>query len=141
MYKFILINFIIAFISDLLLNVLSRLSFLPKYITSLYSYFEHYKSAILTGIYAGITVITVLIATMIISHYMFNFSVPFSSQELYKFLILSFILGYIADILIYKLHIFGSTLDQFYSVAGAGFGGAISLVFCIIVSYYIYKRL
>ena len=141
MYKFILINFIIAFISDLLLNVLSRLSFLPKYITSLYSYFEHYKSPILTGIYAGITVITVLIATMIISHYMFNFSVPSSSQELYKFLILSFILGFIADILIYKLHIFGSTLDEFYSVVGAGFGGAISLVFCIIVSYYIYKRL
>ena len=141
MYKFILINFIIAFISDLLLNVLSRLSFSPNYITSLYSYFEPYKSPILTGIYAGITVITVLIATMIISHYMFNFSVPSSSQELYKFLILSFILGFIADILIYKLHIFGSTLDEFYSVVGAGFGGAISLVFCIIVSYYIYKRL
>ena len=141
MNTFILINFFIAFISDLLLNVLSRLSFSPKYITSLYSYFQHYNSPILTAIYAGITVITVLLITITISHYLFNFSVPSNSKDLYKFLILSFILGYIADILIYKLHIFGVNLDKFYSVAGAGFGGAISLVFCVTVSYYIYKNL
>jgi len=141
MNTFILINFIIAFISDLLLNVLSRQPFSPKYITSLYSYFEHYKSPILTGIYAGITVITVLIITMTISHYIFNFSTPSSYKDLYKFLILSFILGYIADILIFKLHIFGTTLDKFYSIAGAGFGGAISLVFCVIVSYLILSTL
>ena len=138
-YKFILINFFVGFISDLVLNILSRSTYSPTSIRSLYSYFKHYDSPILTAIYAGLTVIAVLIPVMILSNIIFGFATPVDKIQLLKLLLLSFIFGYLADIIIYKYHIFGNNLDPFYKIAGAGFWGAMSLIFSILVSWQITK--
>ena len=62
----------------------------------------------------------------------FGFYVPLSNNELIKFLCIAFPLGYIIDIIIYKLNIFGKTLDLYYKIAGAGLWGALAFVFSII---------
>jgi hypothetical protein len=138
-YKFILINFFVGFISDLMLNILSRLTYLPKSITSLSTYFDHYDSPILTAIYAGLTIIAVLIPVMIVSRILFGFATPVNKIQLLKLILLSIPFGYLADVIIYKYHIFGNNLDPFYEIAGVGFWGAMSLIFSIIVSWIIMK--
>lgn len=134
-YTFIYINFFVGFISDLVLNILSRIKYSPPSIRSLYTYFKHYDSAILTAIYAGLTVISVLIPVMIVSYIIFGFATPANKIQLLKLILLSIPFGYFADVIIYKYHIFGNTLDPFYEIAGAGFWGAMSLIFSIVVSW------
>lgn len=134
-HKFILINFFIGFISDLVLNILSRNKYSPASIRSLNSYFKYYDSPILTAIYAGLTIIAVLIPVMIISNIIFGFSTPVDKIQLLKLLLLSIPFGYFADIIIYKYKIFGNNLDPFYKIAGVGFWGAMALIFSILVSW------
>jgi hypothetical protein len=82
-----------------------------------------------------LTVVSVLLITILFSFFFLGFTEPHTIKQLLKFLLLAFPLGYIADIIIYKYHIFGTTLNSFYKIAGAGFGGAISFLFSILVSY------
>ena len=138
-YTFIFINFFIGFISDLVLNILSRIKYSPPSIRSLYTYFKYYDSAILTAIYAGLTVISALIPVMSLSYFMFGFATPISKKQLLTLILLSIPFGYFADVIIYKYHIFGNNLDPFYEIAGAGFWGAMSLIFSILVSWQIMK--
>ena len=135
--NFIIVNFFVAFFSDLVLNILSRFKKSPAAIRALKSYFTYYDSPILTAVYAGFTVISVLVITILFSFFILGFTEPHNKKQLLKFLLLAFPLGYIADIIIYKYHIFGTTLDPFYKIAGAGFGGAFSFLFSIFVSYLI----
>ena len=135
-YKFIIINFFVGFFSDLVLNILSRIKYSPPSIRALYSYFKYYDSVILTAVYAGLTIISVLILTMIASYTLLGFAEPKNKKQLLELILLSFPFGYIADIIIYKYHIFGKNLDPFYKIAGAGFWGALSLIFSIVVSYF-----
>jgi hypothetical protein len=135
-YRFILINFFVGFISDLVLNILSRIKYSPPSIRALYTYFKHYESAILPAIYAGLTVISVLIPVMTVSYIIFGFATPVNKTELLKLILLSIPFAYLADVIIYKYHIFGNKLDPFYEIAGAGFWGAMSLIFSIIVSWH-----
>jgi hypothetical protein len=136
-YTFIFINFFVGFISDLVLNILSRIKYSPPSIRALYTYFKYYNSAIIPAIYAGLTVITVLIPVMILSYIIFGFATPISKKQLLLLILLSIPFGYFADVIIYKYHIFGNNLDPFYEIAGAGFWGAMSLIFSIIVSWQI----
>lgn len=135
-YTFIIINFFVGFISDIVLNILSRIKYSPPSIRSLYTYFEHYDSAILPAIYAGLTVISVLIPVMIVSYIIFGFSTPVNTTHLLLLILLSIPFGYFADVIIYKYHIFGNKLDPFYEIAGAGFWGAMALIFSMFVSWY-----
>jgi len=143
-YKlFIIINFVVAFISDLILNVLSRSPY-NKYhdsniINSLHTYFMN-KSYIEAGIYAGLTIITALIVLMYISKLLFNNRVALNTKYTYYYLLLAFIIGYIFDILIEKLNIF-SGLEEYYKLAGVGLWGALAFLFSIIISYIIYYGL
>jgi hypothetical protein len=138
-YTFIFINFLVGFMSDLVLNILSRIKYSPPSIRALYTYFNHYNSAIIPAIYAGLTVISVLIPVMITSYIMFGFATPITRKQLLLLILLSIPFGYFADVIIYKYHIFGNKLDPFYEIAGAGFWGAMSLIFAIIVSWQIMK--
>ena len=54
-----------------------------------------------------------------------------------KFILISFPLGYVIDIIIDKFKIFGNDLDLYYKIAGAGLWGALAFVFSIIISYII----
>ena len=138
-YTFITLNFLVAFFSDLLLNIVSRSSYAPPSIKALYPYFKHYNSALLTAFYAGITVDIVLLITMLLSFLIFGFFEPVALKQLLKFIVLAFPIGYVADLLIYRFKLFGNQLDAFYRSAGAGFWGATSFIFSILISYFLIK--
>jgi len=132
---FLFINFIVGFIADVILNDLSRKPasqlFPSKIIQSLNIYFIN-KSIIQAAIYAGLTVIFVLIPTI----YLFNLYFDIFENKL-LFTIFSFITGFISDIIIDKLNIFGNTLKPFYKLAGSGMWGGLAIAFSVIVSYLI----
>jgi len=128
-------------ISDIILNNLTRKPFYnysPKIIQTLKTYFIN-KSIIQSSIYAGITIVVAVIINIIISYSIFGFAIPNTFFNLIKFLLLAFFIGYIIDNLIYKWKIFGSNLDSYYETAGAGFWGALSLIFSLSISYFIQK--
>ena len=137
---FILLNFIVGTISDIILNDLSRSNINNKIIKSLEPYFLT-KSIIEAGIYAGITVVAVIIPVMYVTKYLFNYKVPTTNKQILYTVIVSFILGFIADILIDKLQIFGSLLDNYYNIAGAGLWGGIAISFSALISYMVQKYL
>ena len=139
-YKFSFILIIVTFFCDLGLNFLSRQSqsLVPRSIKSLKSYFDYYNNIALTGIYASITVLICYLITAAIVYLLFNLSVPNNTKQLFLFLFVAFFVGYIADIIIYKYKIFGTTLDLFYKEAGAGLYGAISFILAIVISYFIF---
>lgn len=133
-HTFILINFIVSFIADIVLNDLSTNY---NIITELKSYFKN-KSIIEAGIYAGLTVISALIISIIISKYLYNFYIPINNNQLIKFNIIAFIFGYIYDILIHKLNIFDG-LDEYYKTYGSGLWGALAFIVSINISFIIQK--
>jgi hypothetical protein len=132
---FVLLNFAIAFISDIVLNDLSTHF---KIVKSLESYF--YKQSIIkSAFYAGITVLFALVINMFFSYFLFGFIIPNNFINLIYFSVLAFLIGYILDVLIYKLQVFGNRLNTYYKQMGSGFWGAISFVFAIVISYFIQK--
>jgi hypothetical protein len=139
-YAFLMLNFAIGFVADLFLNLLSKSStFSIPAIRALKPYFQHYNSPVLTAFYAGLTVLCVLVITMLVSSFLFGFATPKTLKQFYPFLLLAFPIGYLADILIYKLQIFGSSLNPFYKIAGAGFWGAMSFIFSISFAFFLQK--
>ena len=142
---FCLLNFIVAFISDLGLNFLASTNsssklhkFVPNAILVLKPYFhgQILKPAVL----AGLTILFALAFTMVVNYGLFGFWYPTYGKQLLRFCSLAFPLGYIIDILIRDLQIFGPTLDRFYEVAGAGFWGALAFLFAILLSYAIMQK-
>jgi hypothetical protein len=135
---FILFNFFISAFSDFILNILSRLRISPEAIRALKPYFDH-QPAIVSAIYAGLTVISVLVLTIMISKLVFKFNYPKNIIQLFLFISLAAPLGYFADILIYYFQIFGPTLNEYYKKAGAGFWGSAAFVFSILFSFIFMK--
>lgn len=137
---FIIINFIVSALSDVSLNLLTRNSLTKYYnlkiILSLRPYFKN-KSIIKCAVYAGITIVIALLINILISKKLLGFYIPHNNIELIKFIGIAFPLGYVTDIIIDKLKIFGSSLKLYYKVAGAGLWGALAFVFSIIISYLI----
>ena len=61
---------------------------------------------------------------------------PETNRERIVFIILTFIIGYIADILIYHLNIFPK-LKLYYKVVGKGLWGGLAITFSVVLSYLI----
>lgn len=146
MYKSLVsIYFFIGFVSDLVLNYLSRQTYAPASIKALKIYFlrSSIKGAveriIVSAIIAGLTIVAAILLTIFLSYLLFNFAYPLYStkpqylSELIKFLLLAFVVGYAMDVFIYKTELFGPTLTPFYKIAGAGFWGAAAYIFSIII--------
>jgi hypothetical protein len=132
---FFLINFVVAFISDIALNDLStHYGYLP----SLKPYYKN-ESILKMGLYAAIPISVALIITIFLYYAIFRALLPNNYTQLFYFCIIAFVIGYILDVAIDKLKIFGSSLDQYYKEYGAGFWGAMAYLFSIIVSYFIEK--
>ena len=132
---FMFLNFAVSFMSDIILNDLST-NF--NIVTSLKSYF--YKQSIIKSAFdAGITILFALVITMLFSYFLFGFVIPNNFTNLIYFSILAFLIGYILDVLIYKLKIFGNRLNIYYQQLGAGFWGGLAFVFSIVISYFIQK--
>lgn len=139
MLIFILLNFLISAFSDMVLNYLSTKSYSSTTIQSLRPYFRN-KTYITSAFYAGVTVICVLLPTMIFSTLLFGFSYPISNYKLLLFILLAAPFGFIADNLIYKLNIFGKSLNAYYRNVGiggtAGIWGMLAFIFSIVISYF-----
>lgn len=130
---FIFLNFSVAFISDIILRFLSTQNINPI-ITSLKPYFKN-KSIMYAGFLAGLTIVSALLISLSVCYLYFGFFIPSNYNEMIYFLLISFILGYIIDYLIYKWQLFGKSLNQYYQLAGAGFWGSLAFLFSIIISY------
>lgn len=145
---FLLFNAKIAFLSDIILNILAtkNIKFLEKYsfmnsLKTLKPYFEN-KSMFKAAFYALLTVIIIVGIIMKLFQIYYDKYLPESSKEVFIYLVLSFIVGYVGDILIYKWNIF-PRLKTYYRVVGRGLWGAIALVFSVFMSLiylYIYKN-
>ncbi len=143
MYNLIGIYFFISFISDLILNYLSRQTYAPASIKALKVYFlrSSIKNSVIrdliSAINAGLTIVAAIILTMCLSYLLFNFVHPRTLAQLFRFLLVAFPVGYLMDIFIYKTELFGPTLNPFYRIAGAGFWGAMAFIFSILGAYVI----
>ncbi len=136
---FLLFNSFIAFFSDILLNILStqNIKFLEKYpfmnsLKTLKPYFLN-KSPIQAAFYALLTVIIIVGIIMKIFQIFYDKYLPENKKEIFIYLLLSFIIGYISDILIHKLDIFPK-LQKYYRVVGKGLWGAIAILFSVFMS-------
>ena len=118
------INFCVGFISDIILNDLSKIT--NKFnMDSLYPYFKN-NYIFTAAIYAGITTsICILIAFKLYKYNKINYY------------LLAFLVGYVIDIIIEKYKIFDN-LDEYYESAGSGLWGGIAILFFSIISSLIY---
>jgi hypothetical protein len=133
---FVLINFCVAYVSDNVLNDLSKYSKIKAF-SSLDQYFKN-KSIVIAGVYAGLTVAIATIALMILYRMIFNEYLPTDSSTLTVFFVMAYAIGYALDVLIYKMNIFNN-LQPFYNEVGAGNGGALSFLFSLAVSFGLLK--
>ena len=136
---FLLLNAKIAFFSDIILNILAtkNIKFLEKYsfmdsLKTLKPYFLN-KSMFQAAFYALLTVIIIVGIIMKIFQIFYDKYLPESSKEIFIYLVISFIVGYVGDILIYKWNIFPK-LKTYYRVVGKGLWGAIAIVFSVFMS-------
>ena len=133
---FILINFCVAYVSDNVLNDLSKYSKIKEF-SSLSSYFKN-KSIVVAGVYAGLTVAIATIALMFLYRMIFNEYFPTDSSTLTAYFVMAYAIGYALDVFIYKMNIFNN-LQPFYNEVGAGNGGALSFLFSLAVSFGLLK--
>lgn len=131
---FVLANFIVAALADVTLNAWSHLRNAPASVRSLQPYFAVH-SPLTAALYAGLTVVAVLLIVMLVSKPVLGFTVPMLYPAmLFKYLVLAFVIGFAADVLIDKLELFGTSLRPYYRIAGAGLWGGLALVISILVS-------
>jgi hypothetical protein len=151
----LLIYFFIGFLSDLVLNYLSRQSYAPATVKALEIYFERKEiksaswRAIISGVNAGLTIVGVLLVVMglfkltsasaSVSSASASAWHPTTPTQLLYFLLLAFPIGWIADVVIYKTELFGPSLNPYYKIAGAGLWGALAFIFSILSSYFLLK--
>ena len=135
--QFYIVIFVVSFISDIVLNDLSKTNF-SKIITAIKPYFAN-KTIVESGVYAGLTILSALIPTMFVFRLFFGEGkwIPKTLKGLLAMLVIAYPIGYVYDILIDKFKVFGNDLDAYYRIAGAGFWGAVSFEFAIFVTYLI----
>ena len=129
---FIIINFCVSYVSDNVLNDLSKYT-QYKAFTSLAPYFKN-KYIVVAGIYAGITVAFATTLLLIFNRLFLNTYLPNSRYEFIITIVIAYAIGYALDVFIYKMNIFDN-LQPFYKTVGAGNGGALSFLFSLIISF------
>ena len=133
---FIIINFFVSYVSDNVLNDLSK--YTPyKAFTSLAPYFKN-KSIVVAGIYAGLTVVFATILLLLFNRLFLNTYFPESRSEFIITIFAAYVIGYALDMFIYKMNIFNN-LQLFYKTVGAGNGGALSFIFSLVISFIVLK--
>ena len=129
---FIIINFCVSYVSDNVLNDLSK--YTPyKVFTSLAPYFKN-KSIVVAGIYAGITVAFATTLLLLFNRLFLNTYLPTTNSEFVVTILIAYVIGYVLDVFIYKMNIFDN-LQPFYKIVGAGNGGALSFLFSLVISF------
>jgi len=134
---FLFINFVVAFLSDVILNDLSTNS---DFLHSLKPYFQD-QSIIKSGLYAAITIEVALIITIVVFYALLGSFLPTNNTHLLYFCFIAFLVGYLMDVAIDKFRVFGNRLVLYYKEFGAGFWGAAAFLFSILASYFIQKQI
>tara|TARA_B100002019_G_scaffold33299_1_gene27278 strand:- start:1883 stop:2353 length:471 start_codon:yes stop_codon:yes gene_type:complete len=128
---FLIFNALVGFFSDIILNIIAKYD-IYKPISTLRPYFEN-KSTFQAAFYALLTVVIIVGIIMKIFQLFYNKYLPETKQEYIIYLILTFVVGYIGDIVIFKMNIFPK-LKKYYKVVGKGLWGALAILFSVIVS-------
>jgi len=128
---FLVFNALIGFFSDIVLNIIAKHD-IYKPVTTLRPYFEN-KTTFQAAFYALLTVIIIVGIIMKLFHIYYNKYLPETNREYIIYFILTFIIGYVGDILIYKLNIF-PRLQKYYKVVGKGLWGALAILFSVALS-------
>lgn len=131
--KFILINGLVGFFSDIVLNGLSNYKLMN--LNTLRPYFNHH-SIVGAATLASITTMVVVYIICFLYKLIYDKYLPKTNRERIVFVILTFIIGYIADVLIHRLNIFPK-LKLYYKVVGGGLWGGLAITFSVILSYLI----
>lgn len=135
---FILINFIVSCISDIIIQYFTYQPNANARLKSLRPYYQYYGKNT-SIILAGITVCTVLLIHLLLFKIIFGIYLPTRSIKLIiYFLIFALILGYIADYIINTHHVFGRTLNEYYKIKNAHIWGMLAYFFSIFISYLIF---
>jgi hypothetical protein len=147
----ILLNFLIGFVSDIGLNYLSRQTYSPEPVKALEVYFKRKSagaepfSTLISAANAGLTIVVCLVIVMFLSKILFGFYFPLKFKQILPYIPLTFLVGYFADVLIYKTQLFGPSLNPYYEATGAGLWGALAFIFSVLLSYalmaFFYKKL
>lgn len=129
---FIIINFCVSYVSDTVLNDLSKYTHVKAF-TSLAPYFKS-KPIVTAGIYAGITISLATILLLLFTRQFLNTYLPTTNSEFAATILIAYVIGYLLDVFIYKMNIFDN-LEPFYKIVGAGNGGTLSFIFSLVVSF------
>jgi hypothetical protein len=136
---FLVFNFLIGFFSDIVLNILANQDI--QFLKTLKPYFAN-KSVTKAALYAGITVVIIVGIIMSIFHITYDKYLPETVNECFIYLLITFVIGYLSDILIYKINIFPK-LKLYYQKVGMGLWGALAILFSVIASLiglYLYQN-
>jgi H+/Cl- antiporter ClcA len=128
---FLVFNALVGFFSDIVLNIIAKHD-IYKPITTLRPYFEN-KTMFQAAFYALLTVVIIVGIIMKIFQLFYNKYLPETKKEYVIYFILTFVVGYIGDIVIYKLNIFPK-LKEYYKVVGKGLWGALAILFSVVLS-------
>ena len=128
---FLIFNALVGFFSDIILNIIAKHN-IYKPITTLKPYFEN-KTTFQAAFYALLTVVIIVGIIMKIFQIFYNKYLPETSLEYIIYLVITFIVGFIGDIVIFKMNIF-PRLKTYYKVVGKGLWGALAILFSVIVS-------
>ena len=134
---FIIINFIVSAISDIIIQYFAYQPDANARLKSLRHYYKVYGK-ITSIILAGITVCLLLLIHLLLFKVLFGIYLPtYSTKLIIYFIISAFFLGYVTDYIINKLHVFGHALDEYYKIPYAYVWGMLAYAFSIIISYII----
>ena len=136
---FLIFNALIGFFSDVVINILTHMNL--SFLNSLKPYFQN-KSVFKAAFYASITVLIIVAIIMKIFNLIYDKYLPESQNEYIIFIILTFVIGYISDIIINRVNIF-PRLKKYYKDVGEGLWGGLAIVFSVIISLillYIYNN-
>ena len=134
-YLFLLLNFLIGFFSDIVLNQLSNYRFMK--LNTLRPYFKHH-STFIAALYAAITVLVIVLIICNLFHTRYKKYLPETRTEYLVFFTVTFVIGFIADIVIHRLNIFHK-LNLYYRVVGSGLWGGLAILFSVALSIFIQK--
>ena len=141
---FLLLNAKMAFISDISLNFFANSNILSLKNTKFYNsiktlipYFSN-KTVFVAAFYAMMTVLIILVIITELFNLLYDKYLPEENEEYIMYFIITFIVGYFSDIIIYKINIFPK-LQLYYRVVGKGLWGALAILFSVISSFiYLY---
>ena len=140
--SFLFIIFVVSAVADIVLNDLTKtqLGRTSEIITSLEDYFRG-KTILESALYAGITIVVASVLLLAITSRFAGFAVPSSWKQLGIAMLFAYGIGFVLDIVIERSRVFGSSLDRYYRVAGAGHWGAIAFLVALLCAFLIQQYL